>query len=103
MAFPLNTPRQRQLETRGRLERASRNRDNLELRLDSPEVARGLDCNSRAITHVLRAAGVVVVGMCLIALIGRPGRRGTGLVGVLNEAAAAAEHGFGAPVMQCES
>ena len=39
----------------------------------------------------------------LAVLIGRLGRRGMGLVGVLNEVPAAAEHEFGHPAVQCES
>ena len=39
----------------------------------------------------------------LAVLINRLGRRGTGLVGVLNEVPAAAEYGFGPPAVQCES
>ena len=46
----------------------------------------------------------MVEGVCPLAvLIGRLGRRGTGLVGVLNEVPAAAEHEFGSPAVQCES
>ena len=42
--------------------------------------------------------------MCLlVVLIGRLGRRGTGLVWVLNEFPAAVVHAFGPPVVQCES
>ena len=36
-------------------------------------------------------------------LIGRLGRHGAGLVGVLNEVPAAVEHEFGPPAVQCES
>ena len=47
---------------------------------------------------------MVVEGVCLLAvLIGRLGRRGTGLVGVLGEVTAAAEHEFGSHAVQCES
>ena len=47
---------------------------------------------------------MVVEGMCLlVVLIGRLGRRGTGLVGELNEVPAAVEHKFGPPAVQCES
>ena len=44
--------------------------------------------------------GVVVEGVCLlVVLIGRLGRRGTGLVGVLNEVPEAVEHEFGPPAV----
>ena len=47
---------------------------------------------------------MVVEGECLlVVVIGRPGSRGTGLVGLLNEVPAAAEHEFGPPAVQCES
>ena len=48
---------------------------------------------------------MVIKGVCLLViLIGRLGRRGTGLVDVLNEApVAAAEHEFGPLAVQCES
>ena len=39
----------------------------------------------------------------LVVLIGRLGRHGTGLVGVLNEDPAAVEHEFGPPEVQCDS
>ena len=39
----------------------------------------------------------------LAALIGRLGRRGTGLVGVLGEVPAVFGHEFGPPAVQCES
>ena len=46
----------------------------------------------------------MVVGLCLlVAHVGLLGRRGTGLVGVLNEVSAAVEHKFGPPAVQCES
>ena len=48
--------------------------------------------------------GVVVVGMCLLAVLnGRLSRRETGLVGVLNEVVAAVEHKFCPPVVKCWS
>ena len=51
-----------------------------------------------------RGVGVVVEGVCLLAvLIGRLGRRGTGLVGMLNEAPEAVGHKFDPPAVQCES
>ena len=47
---------------------------------------------------------MVVEGVCLLAvLIGRLGRRGTGLVEMRNEVPVAVEHGFGPPAVQCES
>ena len=47
---------------------------------------------------------VVVEGACLLViLIGRLGRQGTGLVGMLNEVPAAVEHEFGPFAVQCES
>ena len=47
---------------------------------------------------------MVVKGVCLlVVLIGRLGRRRTGLVGVLNEVPVAVEHGFGPPAVQYES
>ena len=47
---------------------------------------------------------MVVEGVCLlVVLIGRLGRRGTGLVGMPNEVPAAFEHEFGPPAVQCES
>ena len=47
---------------------------------------------------------MVVKGACLlVVLIGRLGRRGTGLVGMLNEIPAAVEHEFGLPAEQCKS
>ena len=47
---------------------------------------------------------MVVDGVCLLAvLIGRLGRHGYGLVGVLNEVPAAVRHEFGPPAVQCES
>ena len=46
----------------------------------------------------------MVEGVCfLAALIGRFGRRGTAVVGMLIEVPAAAEHEFGPPEMQLES
>ena len=43
-------------------------------------------------------------GVCLLAVpIGRLGRHGTGLFGMLNEVPAAAEHEFGPPAVECES
>ena len=46
----------------------------------------------------------MVEGVCLLAiLIGRLCRRGTGLVGILNEVPAAAEYEFGPPAVQCDS
>ena len=45
----------------------------------------------------------MVEGACLlVVLIGRLGRRGTVLVGVLGEVPAAVEHGFGPPAVHCE-
>ena len=47
---------------------------------------------------------MVVEGVCLlVVLIGRLGRRGAGLVGMLNEVPAASGHEFGSPAVQCES
>ena len=47
---------------------------------------------------------MVVEGTCLlVVLTGRLGRRGMGLVGVLNEVPAAVEKEFGPPAVQCES
>ena len=47
---------------------------------------------------------MVVEGACLlVVLISRLGRRGTGLVGVLNEVPAAVGHEFGPPAVYCES
>ena len=47
----------------------------------------------RAYPPIARGVGVVVEGACLlVALIGRLGRRGTGLVGMPNEVPAAVEH-----------
>ena len=47
---------------------------------------------------------MVVEGVCLlVVLIGRLGRHGAGLVGVLNEVPAAVGHGFGPPAEQCKS
>ena len=47
---------------------------------------------------------MVVEGVCLLLLlIGRLGRRGTGLVGMLNEVPVAVEREFGPPALQCES
>ena len=47
---------------------------------------------------------MLVEGACLpVVFIGRLGRRGTGLVGVLNEVPDAAEYEFSPPVWQCES
>ena len=46
---------------------------------------------------------MVLEGACLlIALIGRLGRHGTGLVGMLNEVPAAVVHEFGPPAVKCE-
>ena len=43
-------------------------------------------------------------GACLLVLlIGRLGRHGTGLVGMLNEVSAAVEHEFGPPAVKYES
>ena len=39
----------------------------------------------------------------LVVLIGRLGRRGTGVVGVLNEVSGAVGHELGPPAVQCES
>ena len=48
--------------------------------------------------------GVGVEGVCLlVVLIGRLGRHGAGLVGVLNEVPAAVGHEFGPPAVQCKS
>ena len=45
-----------------------------------------------------RGVGVVVEGVCLlVVLIGRLGRRGTGLVGMLNVVPTAFGHEFGSP------
>ena len=42
--------------------------------------------------------------MCLlVVLIGRLGRHGAGLVVMLDEVPAAAEHEFGTPAVQCKS
>ena len=47
---------------------------------------------------------MVVGGVCLlVVLIGRLGRHGAGLDGVLNEVPAAAGHKLGPPAVQCES
>ena len=47
---------------------------------------------------------MVAEDVCLlVVLIGRLGRRGTGLVGMLNEVPAAVEHWFDPPAVQCES
>ena len=47
---------------------------------------------------------MVIEGACLlVVLIGRPGRHGAGLVGMLNEVPEAVEHEFGPPGVQCES
>ena len=46
----------------------------------------------------------MVEGVCLLlVLIGRLGRHGTGLVGMLNEVPAEVEHKFGPPAVQCDS
>ena len=46
----------------------------------------------------------MVEGVCLlIVLVGRIGRHGAGLAGMLNEVPAAAKHEFGAPAVQCKS
>ena len=46
----------------------------------------------------------MVEGACLpVVLIGRLGRRGIGLVGVLNEDPEAVGHEFGPPAVQCET
>ena len=48
---------------------------------------------SRDLPSIARGVGVVVEGACLlVVLIGRLGRRGTGLVGMPNEVPAAVEH-----------
>ena len=45
-----------------------------------------------------------IEGACLlVAFIGRLGRHGAGLVGVLSEVPAAVEHESGPPAVQCES
>ena len=47
---------------------------------------------------------MVVDGACLfVVFISRLGRRGTGLVWMLNEVPAAVEHEFGSITVQCES
>ena len=47
---------------------------------------------------------MVVEGVCLlVVLIGRLGRHGAGLIGMLNEVPAAVEHEFGPPAVQCKS
>ena len=47
---------------------------------------------------------MVIESVCLlVVLVGRLGRRGMGLVGMLNEVPVAAEHEFGPPALQCES
>ena len=47
---------------------------------------------------------MVVEGVSLlVALIGRLGRHGAGLVGMLNEVPEAAEHEFCPPAVQCKS
>ena len=47
---------------------------------------------------------MVVGGVCLlVVLIGRFGRRGTGLVGMLIEVPASVGHELGPPAVQCES
>ena len=47
---------------------------------------------------------MVVEGACLlVVLIGRFGRRGTGLVGMLIEVPASVGHELGPPAVQCES
>ena len=46
----------------------------------------------------------MVEDMCLlVVLIGRLGRHGAGLVGMLNEVPAAVKHEFGPPAVQCKS
>ena len=46
----------------------------------------------------------MVEGACLLVVfIGRLGRHGVGLVGMLNEVPEAVEHKFGSPAVQCES
>ena len=58
----------------------------------------------RDLPPVVRGAGVVLEGACpLVVPIGRLGRRGTGLVEVLNGVLAAVEHEFGPPSVQCKS
>ena len=47
--------------------------------------------------------GVVVEGVCIPVILSRLGRRGTGLVRVLNEVPAAVVHNFGPPAVLCES
>ena len=60
--------------------------------------------HSRGLPPIARGVGVVVESACLlVVLIGRLGRHGAGLVGVLNEVPAAAEHEFGPSAVQCES
>ena len=47
---------------------------------------------------------MVVERVCLlVVLVGRLGRHGAGLVGVLNEVQAAVEHEFGSTAVQCKS
>ena len=47
---------------------------------------------------------MVVRGLCLLIIpIGCLGRRGTGLVSMLNEVPAAVEHEFGPPAVKCKS
>ena len=49
-----------------------------------------------------QGVGLVEEGVCFLAvLIGRFGRRGTGLVGILSEVPAAVGHEFGPPAVQC--
>ena len=51
-----------------------------------------------------RGVGVMVEDMCLLVfLIGRLGRHGAGLVGVLNEVPAAVEHEFGLTHLRCSA
>ena len=55
-------------------------------------------------TPIARGVGVVVEGACLLVdLIGHLGRRGTGLVGMLNGDLAAGEHESGPSTVPCVS
>ena len=59
--------------------------------------------HSRGLPPIARGVGVVVRGVCLlVVLIGRLGRHGAGLVGMLNEVPAVAEHEFDPPAVQCK-
>ena len=67
-------------------------------------IEKALVLASDLIRPITRRVGVVVEGVCLlVVLIGRLGRRGAGLVGMLNEVPAALEHEFGPPAVQCKS